>query len=99
MENPYLVLTIHRSVESLTETPASTASASLDPDEKAALQMVFALRAATSAGLADRLGWDVRKVQRVLARLVARGSVVRIGRGRAARYEEPGETEGAPIEP
>ena len=83
MEPPYLVLTVFLN---------GSADGSVQPtaqarEEKDVLEFLTSRGASTAKALSDRFAWDERKVQRVLARLIKSRLVLRLGAGRATRYE------------
>jgi len=83
MEPPYLVLTVflNGSADGSVQPPAQAR------EEKNVLEFLTSRGASTAKALSDRFGWDERKVQRVLARLIKSRLVRRLGAGRATRYE------------
>jgi ATP-dependent DNA helicase RecG len=83
MEDPYLVLSVFRT-PSKTDTP----SASIQIREELDVLSFLASRGPSgSKAIAERFGWDERKVQRVLARLIDSGQIRRRGAARASKYE------------
>ena len=59
----------------------------LRPDEKAAWEYVVSQGLVTSSALMRELGFDERKAQRVLRKLVGAGLLRRVGQGPGTRYE------------
>jgi len=63
------------------------APATLDADERLALQLAVTQDSLTSRDLIEQLGFDERRAQRVLKKLESAGLLQRIGKARATRYE------------
>ena len=86
-EDPYLVLTLYR-------TPAGAARAlspevldRLNADEKASWEFIVGRESITTPKLMEQMGFDERKAQRILKKLLDSGLLRRLGRGPATRYE------------
>ncbi len=88
-EDPYLVLTLYRSPEGVTHALQPEVLAALNADERAAWQFLNRKGGATSSQLIEQLGFDERKAQRILVKLVRLNLVVRVGKGPATRYVVP----------
>lgn len=85
-ENPYLVLTLYRSVKGAVRLLRTEVLERLNSDEKATWQVILAKQPITSAEVMAETGFDERKAQRVLRKLLDEGLVRRVGRGRATQY-------------
>lgn len=86
-EDPYLVLTLYRSREGVTHTLPSEVLASLNADERDAWEFLNSRSYATSAELQAHAGFDERKTQRILKKLVDVKLIRRVGKGPSTRYE------------
>jgi len=86
-ENPYLVLTLYRHPESATRVLAPDILHSMSEDEKRSWQFIVTKESVTSVQLMEQFGYDERKSQRVLKKLIESGFIRRIGKGPATRYE------------
>ena len=86
-ENPYLVLTLYRSGKGAVRTLGTDVLERLNADEKETWQAVLAKQPMTSAEVMTETGFDERKAQRVLRKLVEEGLVRRVGKGRATQYK------------
>lgn len=86
-EAPYLVLTLYRTPASAVRVLPAEVRAALNADEQAAWEYVASQGTVTTADLIDALGFDKRKTQRILGKLVEVNLAQRIGRGPATRYE------------
>ena len=86
-EAPYLVLTLYRSREGVTHTLPSEVLASLNEDERDAWEFLNYRSSATSAELQTHAGFDERKTQRILKKLVDVKLIRRVGKGPSTRYE------------
>jgi ATP-dependent DNA helicase RecG len=89
MDGDYLVLRMFRSSQSVVRVLEPTTREALNRDEQAAWQLLSVKETAVSADLIQQLGFDERKAQRVLKKLVDVGLIRRVGKGRATRYEVP----------
>lgn len=86
-DNPYVVLTIYRSpVSAVRELPVEVLNR-LNRDEQAAWQFIASKDTVSSQQLMTQLGFDERKAQRVLKKLVETRLLRRVGKGPATRYE------------
>jgi ATP-dependent DNA helicase RecG len=86
-EDPYLLLTLYRSAESATWTLKPEILEALNDDERAGWQFAASKDKVTSGGLMKELGFDERKAQRVLKKLIEVKLIRRVGRGRLTHYE------------
>ena len=84
---PYLDLTLYRNAAGAVKTLGRKVTARLNPDETESLQWITAEESATTPDLMDVMGFDERKAQRVMGKLLEAGLVRRIGKGPATRYE------------
>ncbi|MFQ5472726.1 MAG: ATP-binding protein [Dehalococcoidia bacterium] len=87
MDGDYLVLRIFRSRQSVVRVLEPKIREALSHDEQAGWQLLAAKGTAVSADLIQQLGFDERKVQRILRKLIDLGLIRRVGKGRATRYE------------
>lgn len=85
--DPYLELTLYRSLESASLTLAPQILAELGEDARMAWQFIMARGSVTTRGLMKELGFPERKSQRVLSNLIEAKLVRRVGAGRATHYE------------
>ena len=85
-EDPYLVLTLYRSAKGAVRALGTEVLERLGADEKAALQTILANQPVTTAEVMAETGFDERKTQRVLRKLIDAGLVRRVGKGRATQY-------------
>lgn len=86
-EDPYLVLTLYRSRKGVTHTLPSEVLASLNEDERDAWEFLNYRSSATNAELQAHAGFDERKTQRILKKLVDVKLIRRVGKGPSTRYE------------
>lgn len=86
-ENPYLVLTLYRSGKGAIRALGADVLERLNADEKETWQAILAKQPMTSAEVMTETGFDERKAQRVLRKLVDKGLVRRVGKGRATQYK------------
>ncbi len=86
-KDPYLVLTLYRSPESVIRTLDPKVLAELNADEQAGWEFLAGKEAVTSRDLMGQLGFDEKKAQRILKKLMQVHLIRRIGRGPATRYE------------
>jgi ATP-dependent DNA helicase RecG len=84
---PYLVLTLYRSLEGAISDLSPKLFARLNQVEIKSWQFMVGRKSVTSAELMSALGFDERKAQRVLKKLLDVGLIQRLGKGRATRYE------------
>ena len=84
---PYLVLKLYRTPESATRELTDDIVQRLNTDEKATWQLVVSQESVTSAAIMEHLGFDERKAQRMLKRLMDEKLIRRIGKGPSTRYE------------
>ena len=82
-----LVLRIFRSRQSAISVLEPEVRNALNRDEQAGWQLLAGKGTAVSADLIQHLGFDERKAQRVLKKLIEVKLIRRIGKGRATRYE------------
>lgn len=85
-DNPYLVLTLYRSAKGAVRLVQTEVLERLNADEKGTWQVILANQPVTSADVMAETGFDERKVQRVLRKLLDVGLVRRTGKGRATQY-------------
>jgi ATP-dependent DNA helicase RecG len=85
-ENPYLVLTLYRSGKGAVRALGIEVLERLNADEKETWQAILAKQPMTSAEVMAETGFDERKAQRVLRKLVDERLVRRLGKGRATQY-------------
>lgn len=85
-ENPYLALILYRSGKSAVRALGAGLLERLNADEKETWQTILAKQPMTSAEVMTETGFDERKAQRVLRKLVEEGLVRRVGKGRATQY-------------
>lgn len=86
-EEPYLVLTLFRNPASAVRGLSPEVLDRLKDDEKSSWELIVGRESVTSPILMARMGFDERKAQRVLKKLVESGLLRRVGRGPATRYE------------
>lgn len=86
-EDPYLVLTLFRSSESAMLAMSEGVVEKLNADEKSAWQFLSSKDSISSRDLMEQLGFDERKAQRVLKKLMEVDLARRVGKGPATRYE------------
>lgn len=84
---PYLVLHLFSTAESVAVTLEPSALDSLNDDEKDGWKYLTSRMATTGPEYAEALGFDERKAQRQLKKFIDLGLLRRIGQGRASRYE------------
>jgi ATP-dependent DNA helicase RecG len=84
---PYLVLQLFSNAESVATTVDSSAFDSLNEDERKGWKYLTSKMTTTAPEYAEQLGFDERKTQRQLRKLMDLGLIRRIGQGRASRYE------------
>ncbi len=87
MDGDYLVLRIFRSRQSVIHILDPEIREALNRDEQAGWQLLAGRETTVSADLIQQLGFDERKAQRVLKKLIDVGLIRRVGKGRATRYE------------
>ncbi len=85
-EAPYLVLTLYRSAASAVQSLGKVLLESLSADEKAAWALLSLREFVTSLLLVEELGFDERKVQRILKKFIEAKLIRRISSGRATKY-------------
>ncbi len=86
-QDPYLVLTLFRTLEGATHALTKDVVENLNADERAAWQFVVTKESVASRELMDRMGFDERKAQRVLKKLMKGNLLRRVGKGPVTRYE------------
>lgn len=84
---PYLVLQLFSTAESVAATVEPSALDSLNEDEKEGWKYLTSRVVTTAPEYAQALGFDERKTQRQLRKFMDLGLIRRIGQGRASRYE------------
>lgn len=85
-EDPYLVLTLYRSGKGAVRALGTNVLERLNADAKETWQVILSKQPMTSAEVMTVTGFDERKAQRVLRKLMDEGLVHRIGKGRATQY-------------
>ena len=85
-EDPYLVLTLYRSGKGAVRALGANVLERLNADAKDTWQVILSKQPMTSAEVITETGFDERKAQRVLRKLMDEGLVQRIGMGRASQY-------------
>lgn len=85
-EDPYLVLTLYRSGKGAVRALGTNVLERLNADAKDTWQVILSKQPMTSAEVMTEMGFDERKAQRVLRKLMDEGLVQRIGKGRATQY-------------
>ena len=88
--DPYLVLTLYRSPESVLAELDEETLAALSADERRGWEYLSTLVSATRRDYEEHLGVYTRTAQRHLQKLVDLGLVRRVGAGPATRYEIDG---------
>ena len=83
---PYLVLTVYRTPESVTNTLNPEVLAGLSADERAGWEFIAGKEAVTNLELMDQLGFDRKKSQRILKKLIQVSLIRRVGKGPAPQY-------------
>jgi len=86
-EDPYLILTLYRSMESAAQTLPTEILESLNKDEIAGWQYLSSNIATTKTEYAKQLKFDDRKAERHLKKFVDLGILHRIGTGRSTKYQ------------
>jgi ATP-dependent DNA helicase RecG len=86
-EEPYLVLTLYRSAAGAVRGLSPEIRDRLNDDEKASWAFIVQRESVAVREVRDRLGFDERKAQRVLKKLVDSGLLEVTGRGRSTRYK------------
>jgi len=86
-EDPYLVLTLYRNAEGVTEELTPEILKKLNEDEKATWQFLVSRESITSPEVMKHFGFDEKKAQRILRKLMDEKLIQRIGKGPATRYE------------
>jgi len=87
LDAPYLVLTLFRNVKAVLEGLDPKIVKKLNEDDKNAWQYISSKESVTSIDLKQDLGYDERKAQRILRKLIEVGLLRRIGKGPSTRYE------------
>ncbi len=85
--DPYLVLQLFSSADSVANALKPSAFDSLNEDDKLGWKYLTSRKISTALKYADALGFDERKTQRQLKKFMDLGLLRRIGQGRASRYE------------
>jgi ATP-dependent DNA helicase RecG len=86
-QEPYLVLHLFSTAESVAVTLEPSALDLLNDDEKEGWKYLTSRMVTTGPEYAEALGFDERKAQRQLKKFIDLGLLRRIGQGRASRYE------------
>jgi ATP-dependent DNA helicase RecG len=85
-EAPYLVLTLYRSPAGALSDLSPQIFARLNQVERKTWQFMVGRESVTSPELMAAMGFDERKAQRVLKKLLDVGLIRRSGKGRATHY-------------
>jgi len=86
-EEPYLILTLYRSSASLVRGLDRIVLERLNEDEKNAIQFIATKKSMTRQKLAEHLGFNERKTQRVIKKLMDENLLRSVGSGPAIEYE------------
>lgn len=86
-EDPYLVLTLYRNAEGVTDELADDILERLNADEKSTWQFLVSRESTTSPDVIRHFKFDEKKAQRILRKLMDERLIRRIGKGPATRYE------------
>jgi ATP-dependent DNA helicase RecG len=86
-EDPYLVLTMYRNAVAPLAEFDQTILRKLKADDKKTLEYITLKESVSSIDLRNDLGYDERKAQRMLKKLVEIGLLHRVGKGPSTRYE------------
>lgn len=86
----YLNLTIYRDAKGVVRLLRREVLERLNSDEKESWQVILTKQPMTSAEMMTVTGFDERKAQRVLRKLLDKGLVRRVGKGRATQYTAVG---------
>lgn len=86
-EDPYLVLTLYRNAEGVTDELADDVLEKLNADEKWTWQFLVSRESTSSPDVMRHFKFDEKKAQRILRKLMDEGLIRRIGKGPATRYE------------
>ena len=86
-QDPYLVLTLFQTPSSVTSTLDPAVLANLKPDERAGWEFAAGQDNFASADLMKQLGFDEKKAQRILKKLIQLKLLRRLGKGPATRYQ------------
>ena len=86
-QDPYLMLTLYRNPEGVTQSLKPEMLAMMNEDERVAWQFLNGKDAASSAELMKQFDFDKRKAQRILNKLVRINLIRRVGKGPSTRYE------------
>ena len=86
-ENPYLALTLFRSAAAAVAGLPPAVRDGLNDDERVSWEFIASRQSVTSPELMERMGFDERKAQRVLRKLLDSRLIRRLGRGPATHYE------------
>jgi len=86
-EDPYLVLKLYRNPASAVRDLHPDIRNQLSTDDMRVWEFLSSKDAAASPDLMKKLGYDERKSQRILKKLMNLGLLRRVGKGRATRYE------------
>jgi ATP-dependent DNA helicase RecG len=87
INDPYLVLQLFSTAESVAAAVEPSALDSLNEDERAGWKYLTTQQATTAPAYSEALSFDERKTRRQLRKFIDLGLIRRIGQGRATRYE------------
>ncbi len=86
-QNPYLTVTIYRTVESAASDLERNITESLNADERRGVEFLVTKDSVTSKEYAAQMGFDTRKAQRHFKRFVELGILAQVGSASATAYE------------
>jgi ATP-dependent DNA helicase RecG len=86
-EDPYLVLTLYRNAEGVTEELPGDVLKKLNKDEKSTWQFLVSRESTTTPDVMRHFEFDEKKAQRILRKLMDTKLIRRVGSGPATRYE------------
>jgi ATP-dependent DNA helicase RecG len=86
-KEPYLVLRLFSTPESVAATAGTTLLDSLNDDEQKGWTYLTSKMVTTAPEYAETLGFDERKAQRHLRKFMDLDLIERIGKGRASKYQ------------
>ena len=87
MQEPYLALTLFRTLESTTHSLPAPLRERLNEDETRVWQFASTKESLSSPMVTNQFGFEERKAQRILRKLEDNQLLRRHGKGRATRYE------------
>jgi ATP-dependent DNA helicase RecG len=83
---PYLTLTLYRNPESAVRVLSAEILEQLSADERSSWQFISSKNSVTTQELMSKFGFDERKAQRILKKLVGVKVLRRVGKGRSTAY-------------